>query len=394
MDTCQLKIFNGKILTPTQIIPAGTLLVNNGIIEAVSDTNIDTVATVEIDAKGQYVSPGFIDLHVHGGGGHDFMDNTMEAFLGVAKMHARHGTTAMYPTTLSCEKEDLIETLNVYEQACKINKDGAQFLGLHIEGPYFSPNQAGAQDPRYIRGFDEAEYMGLVSRYPGIKRWSAAPELEGAVAFGQYMLSKNVLPAIAHSDAVYEEVMEAFENGFTHVTHFYSCTSGVTRRNAKRYAGIIETAYLIDDMTVEIIADGMHLPAALLKLIYKIKGADKTALITDAMRAAGMPEGESILGSKKNGLKVIVEEGVAKLTDRSAFAGSVATADELVRNMITLADVSLNDAVKMMTATPASIMKVKDKGALEKGKDADIVIFDETINIQTTIIKGKIVYSA
>ena len=171
--------------------------------------------------------------------------------------------------------------------------------------------------------------------------------------------------------------------------------SGVTRRNAFRYAGVIESAFIIDEMDVEIIADGVHLPAPLLKLVYKIKGADRTALITDAMRAAGMPPGKSILGNLKHGLPVIVEDDVAKLPDRSSFAGSVATADRLVRNMIHMADVPLIDAVRMMTSTPARIIGVSDsKGSLAKGKDADIVIFDEKIKIETTIIRGRVVYTA
>jgi N-acetylglucosamine-6-phosphate deacetylase len=199
---------------------------------------------------------------------------------------------------------------------------------------------------------------------------------------------------LAHTDAVYEEVLDAFENGYSLATHLYSGMSGVTRRNAFRYAGVIESAFIIDEMDVEIIADGIHLPSPLLKLVYKIKGAGKTALITDAMRAAGMPEGESILGSLKNGLKVIVEDGVAKLPDRTSFAGSVATADRLVRNMINLAGIPLTDAVQMITSTPARIMGVSNKkGSLARGKDADIVIFDDNINIQATIIKGNIVYN-
>jgi N-acetylglucosamine-6-phosphate deacetylase len=170
--------------------------------------------------------------------------------------------------------------------------------------------------------------------------------------------------------------------------------SGVTRRNAFRYAGVIESAFLIDEMDVEIIADGVHLPAPLLKLVYKIKGADRTALITDSMRAAGMPPGESILGNLKNGLPVIIEDDVAKLPDRTAFAGSVATTDRLVRNMINLANVSVIDAVRMMTSTPARIIGVADrKGSLAKGKDADVVIFDEKIKIETTIVKGKVLYT-
>jgi N-acetylglucosamine-6-phosphate deacetylase len=323
------------------------------------------------------------------------MDGSVEAFLKIAETHARYGTTAMLPTTLTSEKEDLLKTLELYEEANTENTLGAQFIGLHLEGPYFAQSQRGAQDARYIRNPDPGEYKEVLERSTSIKRWSAAPELDGAITFGRYVTSKGVLAAVAHTDAVYEEVLEAFQNGYTLATHLYSAMSGVTRRNAFRYAGVIESAYLLDEMDVEIIADGVHLPAPLLKLVYKIKGANRTALITDAMRAAAMPEGESMLGSLKNGLKVIVEDGVAKLPDRTAFAGSVATADRLVRTVIKLADVPLMDAVQMMSGTPARIMKVSDKkGSLAIGKDADILIFDENINVKMTMVKGNIVYKA
>lgn len=211
--------------------------------------------------------------------------------------------------------------------------------------------------------------------------------------FGRYLKAHDILCAIAHTDAVYDDVVNAFENGYTLATHFYSGMSGVSRRNAFRFAGVIESVYLMDEIDVEIIADGVHLPAPLLKLIYKIKGVDRIALITDAMRAAGMDPGESMLGSKKNGLKVIIEHGVAKLPDRSSFAGSVSTMDRLVRTMVNIAGVSLIEAVRMMTLTPARIMKIeKHKGSMTVGKDADILIFDEDINIQSTIIAG-VVYS-
>jgi N-acetylglucosamine-6-phosphate deacetylase len=389
----QLKIFNGQVITSQRTLKNGSVLVTDGVLTQVSAGNIDAHGAMEIDAKGKYISPGFIDIHVHGGGGHDFMDNTVEAFLGIAQLHARYGTTAMFPTTLSCEKADLLETLRIYEEADRLNTSGSQFVGIHLEGPYFALNQRGAQDPRYIRDPDPDEYKEILSRSSHIKRWSAAPELKGAIEFGRYMVSKGVLPAIAHTDAIYKEVIEAFNNGYTLATHFYSAMSGVTRRNAFRYAGVIESAYLIDEMDVEIIADGVHLPAPLLKLIYKIKGPKRTALITDAMRAAGMPPGDSILGGLKNGTKVIVEDGVAKMPDRNSFAGSVATFDRLVRNMIQMADVPLIEAVRMASETPARIMNINNrKGSLEVGKDADIVIFDEDINIDTTIINGKIVY--
>ncbi|WP_295796990.1 N-acetylglucosamine-6-phosphate deacetylase [Mucilaginibacter sp.] len=389
----QLKITNGRIITPGEVIENGTVLIADGCITAIGAGNIDAPGATVIDAGGKYISPGFIDIHIHGGGGHDFMDNTVNAFLGIAETHAHYGTTAMCPTTLTSSKEDLLETLRIYELADKKNSQGAQFIGMHLEGPYFALNQCGAQDPRYIRNPDPEEYREILAGTTAIKRWSAAPELPGAIDFGKYITERGILAAIAHTDAIYEEALYGFENGYTLATHLYSGMLGVTRRNAYRYAGVVEAAFLIDDMDVEIIADGIHLPSPLLKLVYKIKGAVRTALITDAMRAAAMPPGESILGSLKNGLKVIVEDGVAKLPDRSAFAGSVATFDSLVRNMIKHADVSLVDAIQMATITPARIMNVANrKGSIEKGKDADIVIFDEEINIEKTIVKGRVIY--
>jgi N-acetylglucosamine-6-phosphate deacetylase len=393
MNQNQIKVFNGRIITPQRILPQGTVLITGETITVVSEGDVEAPGAIGIDARGQYVAPGFIDIHVHGGGGYDFMDGSETAFLEIAQMHARYGTTAMVPTTLTSEKKDLLRTLELYEKARTRNDSGAQLLGMHLEGPYLAMNQRGAQDPRYIRDPNPDEYKEILSGSNAIVRWSAAPERKGAIAFGQYLRGKGILPAVAHTDAIYEEVLEAFENGYTLITHLYSAMSGVTRRNAFRYAGVIEAAYLIDELDVEIIADGIHLPPPLLKLVYKIKGPSKTALITDAMRAAGMPPGESVLGSLRDGLKVIVEDGVAKLPDRSSFAGSVATADRLVRTMVQLADVPLVDAVKMITATPAAIMGVSDrKGSLAAGKDADLVIFDDAIRINTTMIKGKVVY--
>lgn len=389
----RIKIFNGNILTPYRIIKNGTVIVTDGQISEVSAGDIEAPEAVEIDAKGNYISPGFIDIHIHGGGGYDFMDGTEEAFLKIAEIHAMYGTTSMVPTTLTSEKEDLLKTLDIYESANSNNFKGSQFLGMHLEGPYFALSQRGAQDPRYIRNPDPKEYEEVLAYSSSIARWSAAPELPGAIEFGKRLREKGILAAVAHTDAIYEEVLEAYENGYSLATHLYSAMSGVTRRNAFRYAGTIESAFLLD-MDVEIIADGVHLPAPLLKLIYKIKGADKTALITDAMRAAGMPEGDSVLGPLKTGLKVIVEDGVAKLPDRTSFAGSVSTADRLVRTMMQKADISLLEAVRMITVTPARIMRVDNrKGSLVTGNDADIVIFDEDINVKFTMVQGRMVHN-
>lgn len=387
------KITNGTLITPFRAIKHGTVVIENGKIVGIHEGNVEVPEAIEIDAKGQYISPGFIDIHVHGGGGFDFMDGTEEAFLKIAELHAQYGTTSLVPTTLTAEKEDLLQTLEVYEKVSRQNTKGANLLGIHLEGPYFALSQRGAQDPRYIRNPDPVEYEEILSHSSSIVRWSAAPELEGAIAFGQRLRQKGILAAIAHTDAYYDDVLAAYENGYSLVTHLYSAMSGVTRKNAFRYAGVIESAYLLD-LDVEIIGDGIHLPAPLLKLVYKIKGPDRTALITDAMRGAGMPEGKSVLGSLKNGLAVIIEDGVAKLPDRTSFAGSVATFDRLVRNMITMADVPLLDAVRMASTTPARIMGLHHrKGSLAQGKDADMVIFDSNINVSKTIVGGEVVYS-
>ncbi|MDR0714001.1 MAG: N-acetylglucosamine-6-phosphate deacetylase [Bacteroidales bacterium] len=392
MDGKRTKIINGAVITPARIVQ-GQVCVENGKICEIGSGDIRFPDAEVIDAKGNYVSPGFIDLHTHGAGGADFMDSTVEAYLTAVEMHAAHGTTSLYPTTLASTGEELLHTISVYREALSKNKKGAQMLGLHLEGPYFSMNQRGAQDPKYIRNPQPAEYLPILKATNDIARWSAAPELQGSREFAAALLACNILPAIAHTDAIYEEALEAFEWGFTHVTHLYSAMSGVTRRNAYRYAGMVEAAFLIPGMTVELIADGIHLPASLLQLTYQIKGAANIALVTDSMRAAGMPEGASIIGSLRNGQPVIVEDGVAKLPDRSAFAGSTATADRLVRTCLYSAKFPLLQTIQMAASTPARIMGIdKTKGSLMKGKDADIVIFDKDINILLTMVGGRILF--
>lgn len=385
---------NGTVLSPRGELRGGSVVVENGKIVGVHAERIEVSGATMIDAAGGYIVPGFIDLHVHGGGGHDFMDGTEEGFLAIGAMHARHGTTAMVPTTLTAETDALLRTLDAYETAHRKNTQGARFLGMHLEGPYFALSQRGAQDPRYIRNPDPAEYEAILTDHSSsISRWSAAPELPGAIEFGLRLREKGIVAAIAHTDALYQDVLTAYQNGYSLVTHLYSAMSGVTRRNAFRYAGVIESALLLD-LDVEVIGDGIHVPAPLLQLVYKVKGPDRIALITDAMRAAGMPEGPSILGAREGGLEVIVEDGVAKLPDRSAFAGSVATMDRAVRNMVQLGSVSLHDAVRMASGTPARIMGVADhKGSLAPGKDADIVILDAALGVTMTMIAGAVVHA-
>ena len=387
-----LKITNGTIITGGKSF-VGNVVLNDGVIEYVGTENPEVSADAEvIDAKGLYVAPGFIDMHTHGAGGADFMDGTVEAYLTAAKMHAAHGTTLLYPTTLTSTNEDLYGSFDTYLKAQEQNTDGAQFGGMHLEGPYFNPVFAGAQDPRYLRNPRPEEYLEILDRCPALARWSFAPELEGAAEFAAELKKRGIVASIGHTNATFDECDQAHKAGATLMTHFYSCMSTLTRRNARRYAGAVEYGYFQDGIYVEIIADGIHVHENLLKLLLKIKGVDKICLTTDSMRGAGMPEGPSFLGSLADGQEVIIEDGVAKLADRSALAGSVATADRLVRTMVQIAGCSVADAVLMLTENPAKAMGIADrKGAIKQGMDADIVIFDHNINVRNTIIKGKIV---
>lgn len=388
-------IGNGQIITPRGILPNGSILLDNGQIEAISDSDIKMNDADFIDAAGHYISPGFIDLHVHGGGGYDFMDSTEEAFIKVAELHLCYGTTAMLPTTLTGDKESMRKVLSCYEKAKDLNTKGATFLGVHIEGPYFSMKHRGAQDPRYIRNPDPEEYHEILQNHSCILRWSIAPELPGAIEFGKLLSEKGIIASIAHTDALYDDIEKAVANGYTMVTHLYSAMNGVIRKNAFRYAGTVEAAYLIDALDVEIIADGKHLPVPLLQLIYKIKGSGKIALITDAIRAAGTSLTKTVIGSADNGLKVIIEDGVAKLPDRTSFAGSIATANQLVRVMWKQAGIPLAEVIKMMSTTPARIAHVQNsKGSLETGKEGDIVIFNENVDVKYVFKNGRLVFDS
>lgn len=383
---------NAEIISPFRRFK-GSVAVAADIIEEVREGGGITPAKDDtvIDAKGLYLSPGFIDLHTHGGGGHDFMDGTMEAVIGGCRTHLRHGTTAILPTTLSSSDEELFENLNLIKDAARQSNEMPEILGVHLEGPYFSPQQSAAQDKRYIKYPNPAEYERIYDHCPFIKIWSVAPELPGALEMGRWMRDKGIIASIGHSNAVYEEVVAARENGYTMLTHFFNGMSRLVRRNAKMYLGVAESGLCFDDLTAELIADACHLPVSLLKLIYKIKGPDYICLVTDSMRAAGQDVTTSILGSKKNGQIVEIEEGVAYMPGRESFGGSIATANRLIYTMTKLADIPISDAVKMMTVVPARILHADNRiGTIAPGKDADIILFDEDINIRLVMGKGKV----
>ncbi len=381
---------NAAIILPTEV-KKGQVLTENGKIAEISlEGRINAQAEI-IEAEGMYLAPGFIDIHTHGGGDADFMDGDVESIRKACRMHMNHGTTSIVPTTLTSTRESLLDCLDLFGGIDCREEGMPEILGLHLEGPYFSYAQRGAQDPKYLRNPMPEEYEEAVKRCSRICRWSFAVELEGAEEFLRFLRKKGIVASLAHSDASCEQVKRAYDNGLQALTHFYSGMSSVRRENAYRVAGAVEAGYLLDDLFVEVIADGCHLPGDLLQLIYKVKGADRICLITDSMRAAGMPDGEYMLGGRETGMRTIVEDGVAKLPDRSAFAGSVATMDRLVRTMKSLTTAPLHEIIKMASLTPAKLMGVDTrKGSICVGKDADLVLLDENLQVKLVMARGKI----
>lgn len=382
---------NAKVITATGVYP-GEVLVEDGVIAQVSlGKAIDAPADRVIDVDGRYLSPGFIDIHTHGAGNADFMDGTLDAIYQACRAHMEHGTTSIVPTTITSTKESLLSFVDLFNQVDLNREDMPNILGLHLEGPYFAYEQRGAQDPKYLRNPDPEEYEEVLRRTNRIIRWSFAIELEGADKFLRALREHGIVSSLAHSDATCEQVFHAYESGVAALTHFYSGMASVRRINAYRVAGAVEAGYLLDDLFVEVIADGKHLPKELLQLIYKVKGADRICLVTDSMRGAGMPDGHYVLGNLQTGMDTIVEDGVAKLLDRSAFAGSVSTTDRLVRTILQMTDAPIHEAVKMMTLTPAKLLRIDNrKGSISEGKDADLLIFDENINVSMVMVAGRI----
>ncbi len=377
-----IKIKSDKIIVGERIFD-GYLYIAGGKITSV--TTEDLPSEESYDFTGKYVSAGFIDMHAHGAGGYAFMNSGVEDVIKGCNYHLSHGTTSIVPTVSAGEFQTMKTAVAHIDEAKKSGKAKGNILGAHLEGPYLSPAQAGAQCPAFITPPRREEYESLVEEYgDSVIRWTYAPEKDKNGEFCKYLTERGVIASAGHTDAKYEDMQVAIEKGCNLITHLYSCTSTVTRERGFRSLGVIESAYLCDELYVEIIADGKHLPPELIKMIIKIKGTDKVALITDSLEIAGTEITEGVM----SGTEFIVEDGVCKLKDRSAFAGSVATADGLIRVMTKACGYSIPTAVKMLTEVPAKILKL-NKGRLKEGYDADIIVFDGEIKIADVFVGGK-----
>lgn len=384
-------IINGILVTPDALLYNKTLLFDRKIAAILDSENGVPQNAEIINADGGYVTPGFVDIHVHGGGGADFLDGTTAAVDTVTGCHALHGTTSLLATTLTCPNETLLSGMECIVERIENGSDGAEILGLHLEGPYFAAAAKGAQKVTAPRTATKEEIELFIKTAKGhIVRWDAAPELPGTDLLAKMLSDNGILASVGHSAANAECVLRSFEKGFTHITHLYCSTTTEHKEGQTVHGGIIEAAYLEDGITIELIADGKHIPRETMLLAFKIKGAEKVALITDAMRAAGTDVTESVLGSIKDGSPVIVEDGVAKLPDRSSFAGSIGTMDRAFKVAVGYG-VPVTDAVMSLSLTPARIIGADGrKGSLSVGKDSDILIFDSELGLKKVFIGGKL----
>jgi N-acetylglucosamine-6-phosphate deacetylase len=380
-------IKNGMIITPSKTIEKGVVVFEDGKITAVGQKNSVKVpkSAKVIDASGKIVAPGFVDIHIHGGKGRDVMDASYEAVKEIAKFLVSHGTTSFVPTTISASHSDLLRAVKAVKTAMEKGTDGAEVLGAHLEGPYINLEKRGAHDANYVRlpSIDEFEEIWAASNH-AVKIVTLAPELEGAKRLIQKLRKLGTAASIGHSNATYTQVVDSIKHGVRHVTHMFNRMSGFDPREP----GVVGAVLVHDELTAELICDNIHVHPAAMHLLIRAKGSERVVLVTDAIRAAGMPDGEYALGEQR----IIVKDGVSRL-ESGDFAGSTLTMNKAVRNMMKLVGTSLQTAVKMATINPAVVINVdKNKGSLEPGKDADIVIIDDEINVYMTIVKGNIVY--
>lgn len=363
-------------------IECGNLLIEDGKIKSINPKNLNDDEI--IDAEGLYLSPGFIDVHIHGAGGHDTMDGSYEALNHIAKTIAPCGTTSFLPTTMTCAIEDIKKSVESIALAKKKGTEGANVLGAHLEGPFINPGAIGAQNPKYIQKPSIDTFLEMVGEnIDAVVSVTLAPEVEGAKELIDFLKEKGIVASIGHTKATYDETLEGIKCGICHSTHLYNAMPGLHHREPGVVGAIFDT-----DITTETISDGIHISYPSLRVAYKQKGLDKVLLVTDAMMACCMPDGMYSLG----GQEVVVKEGAARLTTGS-LAGSILTLDKAIRNVYKNSNYELNEVVKMATLNPAKLCKVENrKGSIKEGFDADLVLFDEDINIKKVIVNGKVVY--
>ena len=379
---------NAKIVFPDKV-QEGSIVVQDGKIQGFN-LNCNAENTKIIDLQGAYILAGFIDIHVHGGGGADFMDGSIEAFETAIQTHLSHGTTTIYPTTMSATMEEIEKTFAIFRSFKNSGKCVAKAPGLHLEGPFLNPKMCGAQRQDLIICPQEKHVRFLQENADIIARITCAPEMEGVMQMAAALSPYNIQFSMGHTNATYAQAEEGAKNGFSSVTHLYCATSGFHKVDQKVHIGVTQAAYGLENLYAELIGDGCHVPKELLNLVVKFKGVEKVCLVTDAMRAAGTKASESYLGSIAPENRVIIDDGVAKLPDKSSFAGSIGTMDRAFKFAVENAGLSLHQASKLVSLTPATLMGIDGStGSIAVGKDADLVVMNKDLYVQQVYVQGE-----
>lgn len=388
-----LLIQNGTLILPDQLIEGGAVLCERGKITAVGKDITEPKNAIVIDAKGGYISPGFIDIHVHGGAGADFMDATVPAVRTALKAHALHGTTTIFPTTTTGAPVQIMAML----AACRESKrtwevaHGSRIAGVHLYGPYFAADKVGCHSRTGRRAPDAIEYA-MWFRDDLIRIATCAAELPGAEAFYRTARQHRCLITCGHSNASWTEMERAFKAGMRHVDHFWCAMSSVaslrTRLGTPMQASMEQFVLATAEMSTEVIADGMHLAPELLDFAFRMKGSKRLCLVTDANRALDMPPGRYRFGSDDDG-SFFESDGKVGFVPGQGLASSVVGLDHMVRHMKKSTSATLPDAVRMASLTPAERTGIaKTCGSLEKGKQADVLILNRRLDVQRTFISG------
>lgn len=387
-----LVFCNAALVLPDRIVTPGWLRVEDGRVASLGEG--DCAATVaRLDLAGNYLVPGFVDLHVHGGAGADFMDGTVDAFRTVCRAHARHGTTSLLPTTTVARHDQHLAFLEVCRQLKRDGTGGARILGAHIYGPYFNLAAKGAHPGAQCRAPVPEEYEQYLAFADSITTATVAPELPGAEGFIRACRARDIRGNVGHSHATFEQMEAAVAWGVSHVDHLYCAMSDRARlRQSQMYpmrGGVLEATLYFDELTTEVIADGKHLQRELLLLAYKVKGPERLALVTDCNRALDMPDGPYLMGPLDGGEPVLKGDGVGLMPDGQALASSVVGMDHCVRTFHQLTGVPLPEVVRMATLTPARIAGWDHEiGSLAVGKRADLVVLDRELDVRGVYMDG------
>jgi N-acetylglucosamine-6-phosphate deacetylase len=385
-----MLIRNARLILPERILPAADLRVRDGLISRIGACLAVETGEAVLDASGRFLAPGFVDLHIHGALGRDTMEATAEAFSQICRFHATGGTTALALTTISAPQDAILAVLRAAGTLDPNATGGARILGIHIEGPYFSPQKPGAHLPEMIRNPDPREYREWLRYRDRITQITLAPELPGALECIEEMVAAGIRVSGGHSDAWDEEAAAGHAHGMRQVTHTYNCMSGARRRGAYRVAGLLEYALSEPEILCELIADGHHVSPTLMRALYRAKGPDGIAVVTDAGGGAGMPVGTTFqLGA----VEAVVHPGISLTADGLALACSVARMNEMVRVLVERADVPLQEAVRMASTVPAAALGLESTlGSLREGLSADLILLDDCLHVEMTFVAGQRVH--